>query len=362
MQFTATRRRAMPTSLATTQTNVRTSTSAQHAALIFNPAAGGGRLRNQIHHLEEAQHTLLRSGIETTLLTTGEPGDATEFARQCVADQYDMVIASGGDGTVNEVVNGLAGSDVPLAVFPSGTANVLAKELGIPWDVRRAAELVPRSHPMRVALGAVSYLDEARPERYFLCLGGAGPDGVLVYSVDLNTKMQAGILAYWLEGFRQLIRYKFPHFRIVSGPSQGSEGRDLLASLIVVGRTRSYGGPFEITTGASLFEDSFEIVAATSRSPLIFASLMPSLWLGRLRKRSDVHAWKTTRVRCELVRKNGLTPDAVYAQIDGEPAGRLGVEFRIVPSALTLMVPESAVPAAIRARGAASTADSPSRT
>ena len=326
----------MPISLADDQTQQRSRTGAQHAALIFNPAAGGGRLRHQIHHLEEAQHTLLRGGIETTLLTTGEPGDATEFARQCVADGYDLVIASGGDGTVNEVVNGLAGSNVPLAVFPSGTANVLAKELGIPWDVRRAAELVPRSRPERVALGVISYLDQPRAERYFLCLGGAGPDGILVYSVDLNTKVHAGILAYWLEGAKQLLRYKFPHFRITS------QGRDVLASLIVVGRTRSYGGPFEITTGASLFEDSFEIVAATSRNPIVFASLMPSLWLGRLRKRSDVHVWKTNHVRCEIVRSSDPTSELVYAQVDGEPAGRLGVEFRIVPQALTLMVPQTA--------------------
>jgi diacylglycerol kinase (ATP) len=314
--------------------------AARHAALIFNPAAGGGRLRRQIHHLEEAQKILLHSGIETTLLTTDEPGEATELARQCVADRYELVIAAGGDGTVNEVVNGLAGSDVPLAVFPSGTANVLAKELRIPWDVRRAAELVPRSRPRRIALGVLSHLDGSRPERYFLCLGGAGPDGVLVYSVDLHTKVHAGILAYWLEGFRQLLHYSFPHFRVASN------GRELMASLVVVGRTRSYGGPFEITTGASLFEDAFEILALTTRSPLTYLAMLPSLWMGRLRRRSDVHFWKTGAVRCEAVAGNGDAPQPVYAQVDGEPAGRLGVEFRIVPSALTLMVPETAGPGA----------------
>jgi len=330
----------MPVELASESIQPRGRIATKHAALIFNPAAGGGRLRGQIHQLEEAQKILTRNGIETTLLTTGEPGDATEFARQCVTDGYELVIASGGDGTVNEVVNGLAGSDVPLAVFPSGTANVLAKELGIPWDVRRAAELVSRSQPRRIALGMLSYLDAAHPPRYFLCLGGAGPDGVLVYSVDLNTKVQAGILAYWWEGAHQLLRYTFPHFRIAS------EGRELVASLVVVGRTRSYGGPFEITTGASLFEDSFEVVAVTTRNPFVFVTLMPSLWLGRLRRRSGVHAWKATAVRCETVAPsgadNGELPPKVYAQIDGEPAGRLGVEFRIVPSALTLMVPDTA--------------------
>ena len=312
-----------------------------HAALIYNPAAGGGRLRRQIHHLEEAQKILARNGIETTLLVTGEPGDATEFARQSVTDGYDLVIASGGDGTNNEVVNGLAGSNIPLAVLPSGTANILAKELGIPWDVRRAAELIPRARPLRIALGSMERLagsaghaGNGASRRYFLCVGGAGADGALVYSLDLGSKEQTGILAYWLEGARQVVSYRFPPFRITSGE------RSLDATLVVVGRTKHYGGPFQITTGASLFEPQFEVVAVTARNPFIFLTYLPALWFGYLRRRGDVHYWKTDALRCEA------TDDVVHTQLDGEPAGRLGVTFRIVPSALTLLVPENAQPSA----------------
>jgi diacylglycerol kinase (ATP) len=308
------------------------------AALIYNPAAGGGRMR--LHRLEEARAILARAGIETSLLPTSAPGHATVLARQCAAEGFRLVIVSGGDGTINEVVNGLAGSDTALAVLPCGTANVLAKELRIPWDVRRAAELVPRCCPRRIALGLIAPLDGSRDARYFLCLGGAGPDGALVYSVDLGAKVRIGVLAYWWEGIRQLVRYSFPHFRVAS------DGRELLASLVVVGRTRSYGGPFEITTGASLFEDTFEILALTTRSPLTYLTMLPALWMGRLRKRSEVHVWKSGVLRCEALVGNGAGPAPVYAQVDGEPAGRLGVEFRIVPSALTLMVPENVWPGA----------------
>jgi len=308
----------------------------RHAALIYNPAAGGGRLRKQIHHLEEAQKILSRNGIETTLLVTGEPGDATEFARQCVADGYDLVIVSGGDGTNNEVVNGLAGSQVPLAVLPSGTANILAKELGIPWDVRRAAELIPHSRPRRIALGSMEPLAPPRApagngmaRRYFLCVGGAGADGALVYSLDLGTKEKTGIFAYWMEGVKQLLRYRFPAFRITS------RERSVDATLVVVGRTKHYGGPFQITTGASLFEEQFEVVAVTSRNPFVFLSYLPALWFGYLRRRGDVYYWKTDSLRCEI------SDGVVHTQLDGEPSGRLGVAFRIVPSALTLMVPEN---------------------
>jgi len=141
-------------------------------------------------------------------------------------------------------------------------------------------------------------------------------------------------LAYWMEGVRQLFRYRFPPFRITS------RERSVDATLVVVGRTKHYGGPFQITTGASLFEDQFEIVAVTSQNPIVFLTCLPALWLGNLRRRSDVHYWKTAELRCEV--REGV----VHTQIDGEPSGRLGVTFRIVPSALALMVPEHARSAA----------------
>jgi YegS/Rv2252/BmrU family lipid kinase len=316
------------------------------AVLICNPAAGGS-LRNRwaTRQLEQARKILSGAGIETSLLVTREPGDATRLTREFVTEGCQVVIVAGGDGTINEVVNGMVGSDIPLAILPCGTANVLAKELGIPWDVRRAAELIPRLRPRRVALGLLQPLETpAAPgsiagtaaPRYFLCLGGAGPDGAIVYSLDHAAKLRSGILAYWLEGFRQLIRYRFPHFRV------SSEGRELAASLVVVGRTKHYGGPFQITTGASLFKDEFEVVAATTRNPLVFLSYLPGLWFGYLRGLKSIHCWKTTALRCEVNRDGAAGDVIVHAQVDGEPAGRLGVEFRIVPSALTLLVPEGA--------------------
>jgi diacylglycerol kinase family enzyme len=258
-----------------------------------------------------------------------------------VTDGYDLVIVSGGDGTNNEVVNGLAGSRVPLAILPCGTANILAKELGIPWDVRRAAELIPGARPLRIALGSMERLPgpqghtgNGASSRYFLCVGGAGADGALVYSLDLGVKEKAGILSYWMEGMRQLVNYRFPAFRITS------QERTVDATLVVVGRTKHYGGPFQITTGASLFDEQFEVVAVTSRNPIVFLSYLPAIWFGNLRSRRDVHHWKTECLRCES------SDGVVYTQLDGEPAGRLGVTFRIVPAALTLMVPEKARPKA----------------
>lgn len=297
------------------------------AALIVNPTAGGGRSRTQ--RLEEARRILSRAGIESSLRPTLARGDATRLARDAVAEGRDMVIVSGGDGTINEVVNGLAGSRVPMAVLPSGTANILAKELGLPWDVCKAAELIPRGKPRRIALGLLSPTANGAAPRYFLCVGGAGPDGVMVYALDPGLKRKTGILSYWMEGFRQLFRYPFPRFRVISN------GREVEASLVVVGRTKHYGGPFRITTGADLFEDAFEVLAVTSRSPMRYLSYLPALWFGYLRRLEGIHTWKASEIQC------APTADGIaYSQVDGEPSGRLGVKFSIVPDALTLIVPE----------------------
>jgi diacylglycerol kinase (ATP) len=298
------------------------------ALLVYNPASGRGRHR-RLSEVEEAARILARAGIRAELAPTAARGSATQIARQAAAETRQLVIACGGDGTVNEVVNGLAGSKIPLAVLPAGTANVLAKELHIPWDIPRAAKLIPEGVAHRIALGAVGAPGGGRESwRYFLCLGGAGPDGAMVHALENSDRKKSGILDYWLEGIFQLFAYRFPEFRVVS------EGREMRATLIVIGRTKTYGGPFRITTGASLLEDSFEVVTYTTRNRFRYLLCLPALWLNRLRSVRGIESWKATEVRCEPI--NG---EPVFAQVDGEPIGTLPLEFHVVPDALTLVIP-----------------------
>jgi YegS/Rv2252/BmrU family lipid kinase len=306
-----------------------------NAALIYNPTAGGSRSK-RIHHLEDARRIFAKAGIETEVKATGAGGHATQLAAQAVRDGSDMVIVCGGDGTVNEAVNGIvsepSGPRVPLALLPGGTANVLAKELGLPWNIPRAAEFILRGTPRQIALGLAVPLENQCAQRYFVCVAGAGPDGEIVYRVKPEIKKRAGIVAYWFEGFRQLGKYTFPRFRARSNE------RGVDATLVIVGRTKHYGGPFRITTEADLFEDSFELAALTTQSAARYLSYLPMVWLNQLRTRDDVHFWKTDSIRCEA--PNGK---AIYAQVDGESLCRLPVEFRIVPKALTLIVPSHPV-------------------
>lgn len=310
----------------------------RNALLIHNPNAGyGGHARRRL--LDQARKILSRGGIDAELQETTAPGEATVMAQRATAEGRQLVIACGGDGTLNEVVNGLAaqknGHRVPLAFLPGGTANVLAKELGLPWDVRGAAEKLLHAEIKEIALGLATPLNEPARKRYFLSVAGAGPDGVIVYSIDLDLKARVGILAYWWQGARQVLRYKFPHFRVTSGQQR------LNVSLAVIGRTKHYGGPFRITDEADLYADEFEIMGLTTQSGFRYLSYLPTLWLGKLRGTAGVHYWKASSIVCEP-----LNADPVYAQVDGEPLARLPVEFKIVPRALKLLVPrKTAAPA-----------------
>jgi diacylglycerol kinase (ATP) len=306
-------------------------THLHNAILIHNPNAGnGGKMRRR--QLDEARRYLAANGIEAELAETSGPGHATEIAQQATRDGRQLVIACGGDGTVNEVVNGLAtqqnGHRVPLALLPGGTANILAKELDLPWDIAGATRRLVGGEVREIALGLATPLEQPEKKRYFLSVAGAGPDGMIVYSVDLGLKARVGILAYWWQGVREVLRYKFPHFRVRTADST------MDVTLVVIGRTKNYGGPFKITDQADLFEDQFEVMALTTQSGLRYLSYLPTLWMGNLRKEEDVHFWKAETLVCEP-----LDGNPVYAQVDGESLARLPVEYSIVPRALKLLVP-----------------------
>jgi YegS/Rv2252/BmrU family lipid kinase len=303
-----------------------------NALLIHNPNAGGGGNARR-NKLDEARRILESRGIRADLQETTGPGEATEIAKRATTDGRQLVIACGGDGTINEVVNGLANSQngqrrVPLALLPAGTANVLAKELELSWDIPKAAEQLARGEVREIALGLATPLEQPEKARYFLSVAGAGPDGRITYAVDLELKARFGILAYWWQGAREVINYKFHHFRVTG------EGQSREVSLVIVGRTKHYGGPFKITTQADLFEDQFEFLGLTTQSGLKYLSYLPTLWMGDLRKEQGVYFWKSDRLVCESIDNN-----PIYAQVDGEPLARLPVEFRIVPRALRLLVP-----------------------
>src|SRR5258707_11960718 len=159
----------------------------QNALLIHNPNAGsGGDARRA--KVDEARPILNARGIQADLAETTGPGEATDIARRASSDGRQLVIACGGDGTINEVVNGLAGSQnghrVPLALLPAGTANVLAKELELSWDIPKAAEQLACGEVREIALGLATPLEQPEKARYFLSVAAPRPVRRTTYARD----------------------------------------------------------------------------------------------------------------------------------------------------------------------------------
>ena len=160
----------------------------KRAAVIYNPFAGGvSRSARSLHRTTEL---LARQGIEAVLVPTSGPGSAAEQARHHVEDGCDLVIAAGGDGTINEVANGLVDSRTPLAILPGGTANVLAREMRMPISIEKAAAQISTLLPKRIAAGLLTR--EGLERRAFLLMAGAGLDAEIVYHLDLDLKAASG--------------------------------------------------------------------------------------------------------------------------------------------------------------------------
>ena len=227
----------------------------------------------------------------------------------------------GGDGTINEVVNGMVHSHVPLGVLPAGTANVLAMELNLGSRLERAGERLRQCVERRVAVGRMCASNGM--SRFFLLMGGAGLDATIVTKVNADLKARAGKLAYWTAGLSQISN------RI--GQFEAKVNGDVYrCGFALASRVRNYGGDLEIARGASLLRDEFEIVLFEGSNPLRYAWYMLGVGTKRVQSMSGVHTLRANRIE--------FSGDA-HVQIDGEYAGRVPAYIEIVPDALTLLVP-----------------------
>jgi diacylglycerol kinase family enzyme len=257
--------------------------------------------------------------------TTG-PRTAGAIAREHVERGADLIVAAGGDGTVNEVAEGVVHSRVPLAVLPAGTANVLAMEMKLGRNFLNVAQRLGECRPRRISVGCVTF-EGGRISRHFLLMAGAGLDARIVYHVSAGLKARAGKIAYWIAGWSLLGR-RLSEFEVEA------DGKRYRCSFALVSKVRNYGGDFEIARDVNLFEDQFELVLFEGGSSILYVKYFAALALNRLHGMKGV-----TDCRARHVCLSGTEDRRVYLQIDGELAARLPAEVKIVPDALTLLVP-----------------------
>lgn len=259
----------------------------------------------------------------TRVPTTG-PSTAGDIARHSIAAGAELIIAAGGDGTINEVIAGMVKSPVPLGILPGGTANVLANELGLGNNMQAAARRLAGCVPRRIALG---HLEAGERSRHFLLMAGAGFDADTVHRVSASFKARFGKLSYWIAGFAQIVN-RLPQFDVAI------DGQMHRCSFALTSRVRNYGGDFAIALHASLLDDGFEIVLFEGGHGARYVKYLLGMSSGRLEGMTGVSYFRASRVALSTIAEG-----PVHLQTDGEYAGVLPATLTIVPDALTLLMP-----------------------
>ena len=293
--------------------------------VIFNPIAG----RSARAKLTRALASLERLGVAVTLRETQAAGDAETFAREARAGDYDGVVIAGGDGTINEAVNGLEDVALPMAVFPFGTENVLAREIGLTRNPERAAEIAARGPARAISVGEVVF-EDLGVSRRFLLMTGVGFDAEVVSGLDLELKRRIGKLAFVWSILLRLWRYQPVEYAVAVQGASGSLRYS--AASAIASKARYYAGPFVLAPAAGLALPSFEL--ALLKKPGRGAALACLLALagGFLHRLRQVEIATVTSATVSH-------PAGAPVQIDGDAVGRLPITIRIAERPLLLVYP-----------------------
>jgi diacylglycerol kinase (ATP) len=292
--------------------------------IIFNPAARGEKARHFRRHLEEI-------GARCALKQTAAVDDARRLAADAAREGYDIVAAAGGDGTINEVLNGIA--DVPdglgrvrLGVVPLGTVNVFARELGIPRQFEPAWQCLLRGGETRIDLPMVEYRDQGTiRRRYFSQLAGAGLDALAIERVRWKLKKHIGPIAYVVAGLEALLRRAS---RItVTGGEHSAAGE-----LILIGNGKLYGGAFRLFPDADLRDGLLDACVFPRAGWWTLARVSPALLLRGELPRNAAGRFRSPAFTLTSAQPAGL-------QVDGELIGRLPATFSVQRSGLRVIVP-----------------------
>ena len=289
--------------------------TATDAVIIGNP--NSGRAGDE-GYLERFAKILRSGGLTVEILNTEHPNHATELAS--LAGER-LVVAAGGDGTVNEVLNGLS-KEATLGVLPLGTANVLAREFGLPLDPAEACQRILKAERSRVDFGVAT--NDEGAERRFACMAGIGFDAKVIGAVTPRLKRYLRRLAFQLTAFQVLFGNRFPTLEI----SDGDEVHT--ARFAIVANGQYYGGDYRVSGPGLLTSGEFETILVER----VIDLLRPDVFAGIMARR-PLNRAMTSFTSTEV---HARAPGAeVPVQLDGELWGELPMSFRIEPAALNVV-------------------------
>jgi len=276
-----------------------------------------------------ASHFLRSRGYKVEVFSTTHRGHAESIAREAVGKSTSLIVAAGGDGTFNEVINGIAGSEVPMAILPLGTTNVLAKELCIPENVEGAMEIAVGNTPQTVSLGriilsSISTGNLSRQEfaRYFVLMAGIGFDGEAVFGISDTIKKFSGKGAYIYNGIKTL--YKFDPVELTFN----IDGKSYSGFSAIIGKAAKYGGNFRVTPDARLTDPALYICIFKGKKRLDIFRYVVGIVTGSHLGFKDVEYLKAEKIQID---------GNAHIQIDGDYFGKTPAKIEIVPDIVRLV-------------------------
>jgi diacylglycerol kinase family enzyme len=322
------------------------------ATILFNPNSGR-RGRKRDTELDHAIGIIQSAGVHTELTVCRSSPEATDHARCAVAAGSDTVFACGGDGTIHDVIQGLVGTPVALAILPFGTANALAHDLAIPLRASAAAQAAVNGKVRRIPLGRIEYEDfnGKSAARYFTVAAGIGVDAHLFYKLTAELKKRSGMTAYYLKAWQLWATHRMRPFEVEYANGSGLRQSALLTELLAV-RIRFFGNILrELVPGASLDCSDLRAVMCRTASRNAYLQYVAGALLGRQWNIDGIDLVSCSEIVCKLPEKkdghshdghshkDGHKEDRVYVEADGELLGRLPARMTMQHDALSLVVP-----------------------
>lgn len=294
--------------------------AARQVLIIFNPASGKGN----VDKVQAVKQLLQQQGCSVELYLTKSAGDATRYLEQ-YDGALDIIAAAGGDGTVNEVVNGLKGranGSYQLAIIPTGTTNVLAAELGFPKSAKKIAEIILSNQIKPIYLGSIN-------QRRFVLMAGVGYDAWVVDTVNLALKKKVGKLAYVWSMIKQLKNFGSKAYRVVI------DGIEYNANSIVITNGRYYGGSFVLSREAELSSSTTQIMMISGNSPLKFFGILLGLPFGLMEKMPGTVSVAGKHIE---ITDHDAGASLEPVQADGDSLTQLPLELKMEEDAVQLLV------------------------
>ncbi|MRN56389.1 diacylglycerol kinase [Paenibacillus monticola] len=283
------------------------------ARLIYNPTSGREEMKKR---LADILDRLDIGGIEASCHATTGEGDATAAAADAVERGYDMIIAAGGDGTLNEVINGMAEKPnlPPLGVLPLGTTNDFARAMGIPKNWEDSCDLILRNEMRMIDLGKAN-------DRYFINIAGGGSLTELTYEVPSRLKTMMGQLAYYLKGIEKMASLS-PQELVIRANGQETISGEFM--LFLIANTNSVGGFEKLAPDARIDDGLFDVIALKKCTLPEFIRLVRLALSGKHLKDKKIIYFRTDAMEV-------TSPGPVQLNLDGELGGNLPGYFQVLP-------------------------------